>query len=178
MNCSSGIISSHAVVKRKERAASGPPAHPRFSLRGELQKWYPLPVLSRQEQTSKEFNEPPANGGNDATITVVNNVKRFSVSDLSEINNSTNVNGWTPRKERRWPPGGPWYGEMVSPYENYTANNTEESYLFIQTHELGHSLADITDVAVPFKGLPMPSDVDTGAWFLDCVEDAYKPNPQ
>jgi len=27
-------------------------------------------------------------------------------------------------------------------------------------------------------GEPQPSDVDTGAWFLDCVEDAYKPNPQ
>ena len=62
-----------------------------------------------------------SNGGNDATITVVNNVNRFSVSDLSEINISTNVHGWTPRKERRWLPGGPWYGEKVSPYENYTA---------------------------------------------------------
>jgi len=124
-----------------------------------------------------------SNGGNDATITVVNNVNRFSVSDLSEINNRTNVHGWTPRKERRWLPGGPWYGEKVSPYENYTAYDfasydTNESYLELQTHELGHSLADITDVAVPFKGLPMDSDVDTGAWFVNCVKDAYKPSPQ
>ena len=109
---------------------------------------------------------------------MVNNVKDFSVWDLNRINGLTNVQGWTPRKERRWLPGGPWYGEKVSPYENYTANNTEESYLFVQTHELGHSLADITDVAVPFKGLPMRSDEDTGAWFLDCVKDAYKPSPQ
>ena len=124
-----------------------------------------------------------SNGGNDATITVVNNVNRFSVSDLSEINNRGNIHGWTPRKGRRWLPGGPWYGEKVSPYENYTAYDlasydTNESYLELQTHELGHSLADITDVAVPFKGLPMPSDVDTGAWFLNCVKDAYKPSPQ
>ncbi len=124
-----------------------------------------------------------SNGGNDATITVVNNVNRFSVSDLSEINNRGNIHGWTPRKGRRWLPGGPWYGEKVSPYENYTAYDfasygTNESYLELQTHELGHSLADITDVAVPFKGLPMPSGVDTGAWFLNCVKDAYKPSPQ
>lgn len=39
------------------------------------------------------------------------------------------------------------------------------------------SAATITDVAVPFKGLPMRSDVDTGAWFVDCVKDAYKPSP-
>jgi len=83
----------------------------------------------------------------------------------------------SPRPMRVWPPGS-WLPIKVSPYENYTANNTEESYLFVQTHELGHSLADITDVAVPFKGLPMRSDEDTGAWFLDCVKDAYKPSPQ
>ena len=113
----------------------------------------------------------------------MNNVKDFSVWDLNHITGLTNVHGWTPRKERRWLPGGPWYGEKVSPYENFTAYDfasydTNESYLELQTHELGHSLADITDVAVPFKGLPMRSDEDTGAWFLDCVKDAYKPSPQ
>jgi len=88
----------------------------------------------------------------------------------------------SPRPMRVWPPGS-WLPIKVSPYENYTAYDfasygTNESYLELQTHELGHSLADITDVAVPFKGLPMGSDVDTGAWFLNRVKDNYKPSPQ
>jgi hypothetical protein len=43
-----------------------------------------------------------------------------------------------------------------------------------QTHELGHSLADITKVTVPFPLFRY----DTGDWFVDCVKDAYKPNLQ
>jgi hypothetical protein len=89
-----------------------------------------------------------------------------------------NTNGWTPQNKRYWPPGGHWYGEKMGPYENFTANNTQDDYLMVQTHELGHSLADITDVMVPFKGLPMRSDQDTGAWFVNCVEDAYHPPSQ
>ena len=92
-----------------------------------------------------------------------------------------NVYGWTPKNEWQWVPGGHWYGQKMGPYENFTAYDLaaysrNESYLLLQTHELGHSLADITDVAVPFKGIPMPSQDDTGAWFLDCVKDAYKPS--
>src|SRR3989442_4718232 len=66
MKCSSGILSSHAAVKRKQKPAPGPPVHstpkiPTLKHRGwgtlvtpfpdEMQQWYPLFACRRQEKT-------------------------------------------------------------------------------------------------------------------------------
>ena len=122
-----------------------------------------------------------SNGGNDATISVTNNVTRFTGADMNSITNGKEVSGvafkgglggvyFVPLHH-----GGVTWGE--NPYTNYTANdlNATMAILITQAHELGRSLAWITGVHTPPPGRPSdyggPQDV--GNWFDSCVQKKY-----
>lgn len=110
-----------------------------------------------------------SNGGNNANITVTNNINYYSSDRLKEIHDS-----------RGNPPLAPdttLIGLTLheNPYENYTANNLSQlvpspGYQAAQTqvHELGNSLHFITGAAFNPKTVP-GSDNDAGQLLENCV---------
>lgn len=108
-----------------------------------------------------------SNGGNNAKITVTNDVNKYSSSQALTIANAALIANGQPKL----PANTFVYGftDSSSPYTNFTSNNVKSTVVILKTqiHELGNSLRYITGAANNDKA--KGRDPDAGNRLENCV---------